>query len=216
MASAQEKNAVLLAASYPPREYRTKADSHEIAAAVKALAGAVFQRGWTLVFGGHPTISPLVLMIAREHGRKGRVVVYQSAYFRNHIGPATRALISEGYSVVEEIPNDPAERPPAAGEKLDPTRCPRSPRAMRESMVRHPGLAGLVQIAGDTGLRQELEFFAQRRKDLPAMAIGAPGGMAAELAREVPASDMAAALATSQNYLSLCSEVVRYLGTVKH
>jgi len=92
MSSAATSRAILLAASYPPREYKSKADSHEIAAAVKALVGAVFQQGWTLVFGGHPAVSPLILMIAREYGQKNRVVIYQSRYFFHHISPATRAL----------------------------------------------------------------------------------------------------------------------------
>ena len=215
MTSEPGNHAILLAASYPPRSYHEKADSHEIAAAVKALAGAVFQRGWTLVFGGHPTISPLILMIAREYDRRNRVVIYQSRYFTNHIGPATRALLSEHYGEIVEVPNHPSEPPPAAGERLDPTRCPLSLALMRESMIKHPGIAGMVLIGGDTGVRQELELFKLRHRELPVIPVGAPGGIARELLQErrVPRMEPAisGALESSPHYLTLCTGIMRYL-----
>src|SRR5713101_8211427 len=105
VAARWEQKAVLLAASYPPRDYKLKADSQEIAAAVKALMGAVFQQGWRLLFGGHPTISPLILMIAREYGRKQAVVIYQSAFFRNHVATATTELADQQFGKLEVIEN---------------------------------------------------------------------------------------------------------------
>jgi hypothetical protein len=216
MAPPRKDRAVLLAASYPPREYKSRADSHEIAAAVKALAGAIFQAGWTLVFGGHPTISPLILMIAREYDRKDRVVIYQSAYFENHIGPATRSLTSEHYGHIEFVENHPSEPPPAVGEKLDPTRCPLSLTLMRESMMQHPGIAALVLIGGDTGLRQELDLFARTHENLPVIPIAAPGGIARELLPELRAPGLQPATLEalgSSHYMTLCSELMRDLSS---
>jgi hypothetical protein len=217
MAQPYAERSVVLAASYPMREYRAQSDSHEIAAAVKALAGAVFQNGWSLVFGGHPTISPLILMIAREYDRKDRVIIYQSAYFANHIGPATRSLVSEHYGRMVLIPNVPSEPPPPAEEELDPTKCPRSLTLMRENMMQHPGITAIVLIGGDTGLQEELRLFAQKHKDRPMIPIGRPGGMAQDLVKErhVPGMhpETERTLKSSRDYMTLCSELMRYLSS---
>jgi hypothetical protein len=215
MPSEDTSRAILLAASYPPREYKSKADSHEIAAAVKALAGAIFHQGWTLVFGGHPAVSPLILMIAREYGQKNRVVIYQSLYFFHHIGPATRALTEEGFGKIEFVANDRTETPPPPERPVDPTKCPKSLTALRERMVSHPGIMGLVLVGGDTGLRQELDVFSKRHNHLPVIPIGAPGGIARELLSETRAKGLEPrvfqSLHDSRNYLTLCTRIVRYL-----
>jgi len=206
---------ILLAASYPGRAYKAKADSHEIASAVKALAGAAFQQGWGLVFGGHPSVAPLILMIAREYGYKERIMIYQSKYFVHHISPATQALTKEGFGKVAFVPNDPSEDPPVASSPIDPTRCPKSLTAMRKVMIRHPGLSGLVLIGGDTGLTQELSLFREVHPNLPIIPIGAPGGIASDLAHELRGGTLGnlsdTMLATSRNYLSLCTWILRFL-----
>jgi hypothetical protein len=177
--------------------------------------GAVFQQGWGLVFGGHPTISPLILMIAREYGRRQAVVIYQSAFFRNHIATATTELAGQQFGKLEFVENHPLEPPPRPGEPLDPTRCPLSLLAMRKAMISHPNIAGLVLIGGDTGLRQEFELFREMRPDLPAIPIAAPGGIASEFwgSAYTPGMDeqLRSAVAQSRNYLFLFSRVLRYL-----
>jgi hypothetical protein len=214
---ARYPRSIILAASYPPRDYKSKADSHEIALAVKALAGAVFQQGWTLVFGGHPAVSPLILMIAREYGQKDRVVIYQSMYFFNHINPSTKALTGEKFGEITFVPNDPSETPPGPSDPVNPTLCPRSLTSMRRQMIEHPGVTGLVLIGGDTGLRQELDLFAQIHRTLPILAIGGPGGIAKELVRETRAIGLpprlADALENSRNYLTLSTGIMRYLAS---
>jgi hypothetical protein len=206
---------VILVASYPPREYKDKSDSHEIAAAVKALAGAIFQRKWDLVFGAHPAISPLVLMIAREYGVKHRVIIYQSTYFEHHVSPAVRTLTDEGYGLLEPVLHHPSELPPGPEEPVNPTQCPKSLASMRNRMMAHPGVSGLVLIGGDTGLRLELELFAARPERLPIIPIGAPGGIARELwpARWMPGMDDALSeeVRSSPNYLTLMTRLVKYL-----
>jgi len=212
-----EGRAIVLAASYPPRDYASKADSHEIAAAVKALAGAVFQQGWHLIFGGHPAVSPLILMIAREYGEKNRVVIYQSEYFTHHMSPATRALTQEGFGQIAWVPNVVTEMPPGPDDSVDPTKCPDSLSAMRKRMIMHPSVSGLVLVGGDTGLRQEIDLFRTARRGLPIIAIGAPGGIARELVPESRIPGMAPALknalATSRNYLTLATKIVSYINS---
>ena len=213
-----DERLVVLAASYPPREYKLKADSHEIAAAVKALLGAVFQQNWKIIFGGHPSISPLVLMIARDYGRKDSVAIYQSGYFSNHIGAATLSLAQEQFGEIVLIPNDPSELPPPPDETPDPTKCPRSLSAMRIAMFSRPNIAGLVLIGGDSGVWQEADQFRSALPHRPIIPIGSPGGAAKDLidSAYVPNMDLElrSAIATSRNYLFLCSRIIRYLGTL--
>jgi|ERR1039457_1037324 hypothetical protein len=215
MSGDAETEAVVLAASYPPREYAFKADSHEIAAAVKALVGAVFQQRWHIVFGGHPAISPLILMIAREYGYKDRVTIYQSRYFLHHISPAASSLTNEHFGELEFVPNDPGELPPGPNNSVDPAKCPKSLTAMRTKMISHPGVRGLVLVGGDTGLREELELFRKLRPSLPVVPLGAPGGIARELLGEASlpgiSPELWHGLHESRNYLLLATRIVRYI-----
>lgn len=205
---------VVLGASYPPRTYTSRADSHEIAAAVKAFIGAAFQQNWKIIFGGHPTISPLVLMIAREYGTKDSVLIYQSKFFANHLGPATLSLARERYCEIILTENDPREIPPQADETPDPTKCPKSLLVMRKAMLSHSNIDALVLIGGDTGLIEEFELFRTMLPSRPIFPIGFPGGAAREIVPVRVDHDLQAALAGSRNYLSLCSRIMQRL-TVK-
>ena len=75
---------VFLSASFPTgsrgERYRPY-DPAEVADAVTAVVRALFIAGGSLVFGGHPTITPLVLHVAAEHGVRDRVIVYQTSWF---------------------------------------------------------------------------------------------------------------------------------------
>lgn len=210
-----DKPSVLLAASYPAREFGSKADSQEIAAAVKGLIGAVFQRGWAIVFGGHPTISPLILMIAREFGRKEAVTIYQSKYFIHHIGAATLSLVDEGFGEIALINNDSREPTPGPRDPVDPSNCPLSLAAMRKAMVKHPGISGLVLIGGDSGLQEEFELFRGAHPNRPAIPFGSPGGAARELLASSAGleidNDLRSTLSDSRNYLALSSRIVGYI-----
>jgi SLOG cluster3 family len=205
--------AVVLSVSYAPREY--KANSHEIAAAVKALSGAIFQQNWTLVFGGYPAIFPLILTIAREYGQRHRVMIYQSEYFRSHVGPGTLALLEEGYGNMEQVPNDPSELPPGPLETIDLTKCSKSLGVMWQQMIKHPRLCGLVLIGGDFGLLPELELFKSTHQNLPVIPIRAPGGIAREFEARIPGWPpfTLAELAASRYYFTLSTRIVRYLGS---
>ena len=202
---------VVLGASYPPRAYTSTADSHEIAAAAKAFIGAAFQQNWKILFGGHPTISPLVLMIAREYGTKHSVLIYQSKFFANHLGPATLSLAREQYGEIILIENDLREAPPRADETPDPTKCPKSLLLMRKAMLSHSNIGALVLIGGDTGLIEEFELFRTMLPGRPIFPIGFPGGAARDIAPVRVDHDLQAALVGSRNYLFLCSRIMQRL-----
>ena len=217
MTAASDKRFLILAASYPSREYKSGADSHEIASAVKALIGAAFHQGWRIIFGGHPTISPLILMIAREYGQRRSVLIYQSNYFAGHLGQATMDLTREEFGEIVVVPNDPIEVPPGPLEIPDPTECPRSLLAMRRAMFSRSDIGGLILIGGDSGLREEFDLFRVMLPGQPTVPIGFPGGAASELLDWAQLQDMEpklrAALKGSRNYTYLCAQIIRYVST---
>jgi hypothetical protein len=80
---------VFLSASVPlpnclPRFLNT-ADVVGIREAIKAMVGEVLPEG-TIVYGGHPAITPLMALLLRGLGTdsRGRITLYQSAYFAEH------------------------------------------------------------------------------------------------------------------------------------
>src|SRR4051794_32326260 len=73
-----------------PRYIET-ADLIAIRESVAALAAVIFKRG-KLVFGGHPAISPLVLVVARSLKAEEHVRIYQSEFFRQQIPPESSAF----------------------------------------------------------------------------------------------------------------------------
>ncbi len=81
---------VFLSASVPYPDpdrnpvYFETADRTAIREAVIGLATVVLPHT-ELVFGGHPTISPLVRYIADRLDRVDHVVIYQSEFFRDQI-----------------------------------------------------------------------------------------------------------------------------------
>ena len=203
---------VFLSASYPARKYKELADSQEIASAVKALVKTVFHAHGKIVFGGHPSISPLVLMMAREFGQRGRIEIYQSEVFDETISEATRRLEAEEYGKIIRTPIEVDEKARLTPNP-NPAEFPKSLTLMREAMLSQARTnpAAAVFIGGDTGLFEERTLFSVKVQGSPMYAVGAPGGAARDMAeerrRESP-SELTNKLATSRNYLSLMLELV--------
>jgi hypothetical protein len=204
---------VFLSASYPPRDYKASSDSHEIARAIKMLLSVVFEEKGLLTFGGHPSISPLVLMMAREYGERNRVRIYQSALYADRISPATHELRQEGYGEIVFTPAIEGEKP-AFGKNA------KSLARMREQMVTESNPVGAVFIGGDTGVTAELDLFQGVYPNRPVIPIGAPGGIAKELLgrveRQLLQTDFWSELYASKNYLSLMRKVVLWMERPSH
>jgi len=203
---------VFLSASYPARRYRETADSQEIASAVKACLGAIFHARGKILFGGHPSISPLVLMMAREYGEKGRVLIFQSRVFEAGLSEATLRLCDEGYGKITLTNADPSESPQPGGTPI-PENTPLSLRYMREKMLSlETNPAAAVFIGGDTGIFAERNLFSAKQPGAPLYAVGCPGGAARDIAQELAAANptpLHLKLATSRNYIALMLHVVR-------
>jgi len=187
--------AVFLSASVPApgrsERYRRIEDAHlEIEEAVVSLARAVFAEGGTLVFGGHPAISPLVAMVAGEYlrprsergeGEEGStpIRIYQCRAFEGFLPDQTLMMFRAGYATLhwtEAID----------GERFDPKApgpfCPKSLWHMRERMIGETAPIAMVCIGGMEGVEREVEIFRELRGGSPVYVFGGTGGAAAVLA----------------------------------
>ena len=151
--------AVFLSASVPSKErsavYRRVADTAvSIEEAVVAVARAVFAAGGELVFGAHPSISPLVASVLGEYfvpeapatgenaesrpRREGEgqpcVVMYQSEVWE--------PLWAEASKRLSEKPQVRTRWISAVGDEVvspDPSEKPQAPRSMKEMRIQmHP------------------------------------------------------------------------------
>jgi hypothetical protein len=140
-----DRDAIFLSASVPaedrhPRYFKT-ADVVGIRDAVRGLAGEVLRRH-TLVFGGHPAISPLILTVAQRLGAIKRVRIYQSELFRS------------------VVPKESVAFPNIVWTKAFKGDRERSLRGMRDEMIRSATFTAGVFIGGMDGVEHEFDMFA--------------------------------------------------------
>ena len=187
---------VFLAASVPDSErhpeYLQIADApFQIEQAVVSLARAVFSEGGRLVFGGHPSISPLVAMVAGEYREPLRaeeheerpvaqVAIYQSEAFREVIPHDTDLLIRMGLAEEHWIPAVDGERF-VRGKGSGGVQCPLSLKVMRERMIDETRPAAMVCIGGMEGVEAEVRLFGKRGI---VFTLARTGGAAAILSQE--------------------------------
>lgn len=166
--------AVFLSASVPDplrhQRYIGSADLVGIREAVLALVQVVLPRT-ELVFGGHPAISPLVVMVADQFGLKDKVRIFQSELFRPRV--PKESLAFPFITWTEAI----------AGE-LEP-----SLRAMREEMLASALFSAGVFIGGMEGVEAEFTLFREKHPIVPAYAIASTGAAALALWQEHPQAD---------------------------
>jgi len=226
-------SAVFLSASFPsPKSptYYQSADPDEITQAIVALAKAVLAVEAGLVFGGHPTVSPLVMMVAEEYlpssleerrqmVREGTspVIIYQSRAFRGSISPATRRMWWLGLGKTVWVPPFGPEKS-LVGETNDPGQFPRSLRMMRRRMLTRHGIVAAVFIGGMEGIKEEASIFNGLQPGKPSYAVGAPGGAARDLAStelsrvenvDDPNKDWVRDLLVSREYPALMQRIMQ-------
>jgi hypothetical protein len=173
--SAPSRPSLLLLGAFPADEL-----SHqEVKSAVHAVATTWLRLGGALVFGGHPTFTPLVIEAARlvtPNVMRERVSVYQSEWF------ASPDVLNDLAGLVNVVPT-------AAS-----TDRQRSLTVMRTKMIQPGSAAAVVSIGGRTteggthvpGIDEEIALARVAR--IPVHLLGAPGGRTAELARDARAA----------------------------
>lgn len=183
------------------RLYVASASPERIRAATIAVTRVALLRGLRLVFGAHPTISPLVLQVAEDvDAVDDSILVFQSDAYRDQLPGSTlqfanwsRGTRSHGQLVLTTRQHDastvPAAQPTPSGPRLlryDP--FPISLRFMRDRMTTVPGLVGAVFIGGMPGVEDEASRFAQRHPQLRRYAFDSTGGAAQRLVQQQPLS----------------------------
>ena len=99
MAEDNKVKNVFLSASVPQRErdprFFETADVIAIRDAVIALASTVLaNEEYHLIWGGHPSITPLITLVLGRYGLKmsDRVTLYQSNHYREHFPPENQDI----------------------------------------------------------------------------------------------------------------------------
>ena len=201
MAFEMSNKTVFLSASVPSlrradRYHILEDATLKIEDAVIAVARAVLGHGGRLVFGGHPSISPLIALIAGEYyeprpaENRGisvgsppsgtRVVIYQSRAFEGHLPDATSAMVQAGLVDIHWVPavNDEQFDP----DLFDQPQCRESLDSMRQSMVTETSPDAMVVIGGMEGVEAEVVLFTRLRRGRPIFLLRTTGGAAMLLA----------------------------------
>lgn len=187
----------------------------QIARAVSWFCKFALTREYTLVFGGHPAISSMVLEIARNYtpnDDKIRIIIFQSEFYRPAFTSAAKDLARWPHGAMLVTPAE------AGGAVPSLTR-------MRATMFGCPTLAAGVYIGGMSGVIEESRAFvaapapgaANRRR----YAIGATGGTARFLLEVDPDAhsgsgrdpDLTRALADPGSYPALMTRIFDDLAT---
>jgi hypothetical protein len=195
---------IFLSASvpHPDRDERYHAIPEaqvEIEDAVVALARAVFAEGGRLVFGGHPSIAPLVALVAGEYLSALRLeqrepsgsdvgtwpadpplVIHQLEAYRTDLPDATSFMEAQGHAKIMWAPMDESER--VAVRSSSRASFPVSLKRMRSTMIDDPSIGAMVAIGGMEGVEEEVGMFLETRSNLPVYVLAKTGGAAAVLA----------------------------------
>jgi hypothetical protein len=184
------------------RAYLDAAEPVRIRSAVVALTRTMLLRGVRLVFGAHPSISPMVLDTARDIAlyrneqrsesdsrmapravssalaAKARVLIFQSAFFERELPQSTLQLASwqAGVLVLTRA---------VAGGTTGEARMSSLMR-MRELMVSVPDLRAAIFIGGMEGVEEEARLFRQHAPARPMYAIASTGSAARNLWNHEP------------------------------
>lgn len=187
---------VFLSASVPDpqrhKRYHHTADVIAIREAVRALATLVLPSA-TLVWGGHPAITPMIRLIAEGLGLSVQpsVILYQSAFFEN--------IFPESNSAFEKIIVTMGAENKEGSLAL-----------MRQQMLTDHIFDAGVFIGGMEGVEEEFSLFEQYQPNAPALPLATTGG-AAKLIYDQQPETFPVTLGNQYSYLSLFREVLPFL-----
>jgi hypothetical protein len=188
---------VILSASVPSdkrdeRFTKIKNAQIQIEEAVISLSRNIFSAGGKMIFGGHPSISPLVAMVATEYSvnkeienskrneREEKVInIFQSKAYEAVIPKETNILFDLGYSQIiwTEAKNNEEFNP-----KIQKTaQCHKSLEFMRREMMKS-NIDALVCIGGMEGVELEFTIFRELHPNKPIFILKTTGGASKILA----------------------------------
>lgn len=171
--------------------------------AVIATTRAVLENGGRVVLGGHPSIVPLVAMVAGEYTPKldrhlsiyggirsddtpksnpPLIDVFQSRAFERYLPSETSAMCKAGLANIYWVES-------LNGERFDPNKlgepqCESSLQVMRETLLTSAKPIALVGIGGMEGLLEEFRMFSTICCG-PVYLFRSTGGMARMISNEI-------------------------------
>ncbi len=170
--------------------------------AVASVARAVFVEGGTLVFGAHPSISPLVARVIdhyyipapaediQERARREEhlikwqnpsLVIYQSRAYFEHWAEATERLAR--HPLVSVKWTEAVEEEVTSSEAGDWPQTSKSLQLMREQMIEEARPEAMIAIGGMEGIIEEAKIFVRLRPRKPIFTLLTTGGAAAVLCK---------------------------------
>lgn len=165
--------AIFLSASVPVADdsrgpYYKTADPFLIRTAVRELVYFA-HRDYTIVWGGHPAITPMVSAICDDIGEIARdsVALYQSRFFEGQFPPENRRF--------KNLVTTPALQ---EGRQA-------SLELMRFTMLSREGLVAAVFVGGMVGVEEEFEMFCALHRGKPAIPVASTGGAALALSKSL-------------------------------
>lgn len=189
---------IFLSASVPDQKrdprYYDSADVIAIRDATRALATVVLPYS-SLVWGGHPAITPMIRIIAESLGVnvQERVTLYQSRYFEEMFPDDNRA-----FARVVLTPNVDGDRT-------------KSLRAMRHTMLdkkNHHFHAG-VFIGGMEGVEDEFAMFSELQPEAIRLPVASTGAAALIIYNRI-ADKYPSELLNDLGYISLFRRLLKF------
>lgn len=164
-------DAIFLSASVPVPgrgHYHETANPFLIQCAVRELVISVI-RTHRIVWGGHPSITPMIWSICTDLGVNyaNSVVLYQSRFFEDRFPDENRQF---GNVVFTDAVLGDREA---------------SLRAMRESMLGRTDLVAAVFIGGMEGVEAELAIYQRCHPNGLVVPVASPGGAARDIAERI-------------------------------
>lgn len=186
MGQLSKDGAVFLSAGVPDpsaEHYVGPADTVAISAAVSALLQVTLGRR-RLVWGGHPSITPMVWAFAESMGVEYAdwVVLYQSLFFRDEFPDETEKFRNVVFT--DRVDGDQSA----------------SLGVMRNRMIEETEFAAAVFVGGMQGVRDEYDLFARKAPQASILPIMSTGGAAAALGESIGADRI---FATNLDYVAL-------------
>lgn len=186
---------IFLSASVPLEErdpkYFKSADVIAIRDSVIALASAVLaNQSYHLIWGGHPSITPLIALVLDRYGLKmsDRVTLYQSDEFKKFFPPENKDVGIRKYTDKKEN---------RAASLLE----------MRQHMLGDHDYSAAVFIGGMEGVEDEYALFRKYHPAAPCFPIASTGAAARILFEEHP-EEFDERLLTELSYNSLFKDLL--------
>lgn len=169
---------IFLSASVPifgRGEYHKTANPFLIQCAVRELVAAVI-RHHKIVWGGHPSITPMIWSICEDLNvdYSENVILYQSRHFEDRFPEENERFNNVIFT--DDVPGDQKA----------------SLLLMRETMLSREDLDAAVFIGGMEGVEGEYDLFLKFHPNAKVLLVAAPGGAAHLLAERLGCDEEAA------------------------